>query len=198
MFWNSVSEVGLLTEKWLEGDLLVLPQEDVVSTERPTRDGEKLVNMLQIIFQMTFSERYNTFFLNTPLGCVPLRAFQMSETDSEDTELIFGLQRVPGGEFERHFSHWLNVFVKLGQQRGLRELLELWRFTDGKKGNKRGMLLKRKQYQDGRERSCRIMFLNEVKTYWLMVATASSPSPWSLTVMNPKRTSSFQIITSTR
>ncbi len=59
----------------------------------------------------------------------------MCETESENTELVFGLERIPVGEFERHLFDRLDVFVKLGEQLGLGELLKLRSFADMKKAN---------------------------------------------------------------
>lgn len=66
--YKVVSEVGVFTWNWPEGDLFVFLENNIISTET-------------------------------------LLAFQVCETDSENPELIFGLQHVPSGEFERHFLH---------------------------------------------------------------------------------------------
>ena len=129
--WNLltffVSEVGFFTGDGPEGDLFVLLEKDVVSTERPVKDGDNVSVNLQPTARFTClidcaSERY----------CIPLFSFQMCETDSEKAELMFRLQCFPRGELERHLFHRLDVFVKLGKQLGLCVPLELCSFTDVK------------------------------------------------------------------
>lgn len=56
---------------------------------------------------------------------VPVVAFQMRETDPENTQFVFGFENIARGEHERHLGHCLEVGVKLGEQLGLCELLEL-------------------------------------------------------------------------
>lgn len=101
------SEVGFSTGNGVEGDLFVLLKKDVISTQRPVRDG-----VITIMVKLQGGR-----------GCVcvwiPLFAHHICESNSEDTELLFGVKCIPSGEFERHFFHWLDVLVKLGQQPGV-------------------------------------------------------------------------------
>ena len=79
-----VSEVGVSTGEGLEGDLFVLLQKNVVSTERPVRDK------VSITVGLNLGEARE--ILKISICCILLLALQMCETDSQNTQLIIGLQ----------------------------------------------------------------------------------------------------------
>lgn len=72
---------------------------------------------------------FHTNLVNS-ICSIPLLGLQRCETDSENTELAVRLEYIPSGECERHLRHRRDKGVKLGEQLGLCEPLELCSCTD--------------------------------------------------------------------
>lgn len=83
--------------------------------EKLRQKGKKKLTSLQTVFKTVNKQKRHSL----------LSAIHGGETNSEHAELIFGLESVPGGEFERHAHRRLDVFVELGEQLGFCEPLEL-------------------------------------------------------------------------
>lgn len=67
--------------------------------------------------------------------CSPFLVLKRLEADPENTELVLGREHLPSGELDWHLDHRSDVFIKLGQQPGLSEPLELERSTDVNNNN---------------------------------------------------------------
>lgn len=169
-----VSEVGVLAGQGPEGDLSVLLHNDVIPTERPAKTSGS-------VFLYLWSRTRNRS------DCSPLLTPQRCEADSQNPELILGLQHVPSGELERHLHHRFDVLIKLGEQPGPSEPFEL-ECCAGVNNKRAG------SWEGATTDGCGRI---QPTTYWSIVATASWSAPWSLTVKRPHRAALFQIITST-
>lgn len=67
--------------------------------------------------------------------CSPFLMLKRLEADPENTELVLWCEHLPSGELDWHLDHRSDVFIKLGQQPGLSEPLELERSTDVNNNN---------------------------------------------------------------